>query len=108
MNTTSEWTLTVRIDDPKQRELWRDVFPDGVMPVASANIFKTYEPECGLVPVYFLDLYALSDYLLADLARVIAERFNYTADEVKAVLSFGFPIVAEGVTLCVAVQHDEA
>ena len=22
MNTTSEWTLTVRIDDPKQRELW--------------------------------------------------------------------------------------
>lgn len=108
MNTASDWTLTVRIDDPERRELWRDVFPDGVVPVQSADTINVRVPGRGEVAAYMLDLYALSDYVLAAVAGVLAERFGYSAEEVEEELYLGVPIPADGVCLCVAVQHDEA
>lgn len=99
MNTVDNWILTVRIDDPERRELWSDVFIDGVVPVQSPNTMFAHVVERGEVQIYLLDLYALSDYVLEGVARVLAERFGYSADEVAEQLFLGVPIIAEGVCL---------
>jgi len=99
MNTKNNWLTTATIHDEQRRALWSDVFPGAVVPIKSMLACSVNVPERGKALAYMLDLDAISDEQREGLIRVISERFNYPAEEVRQEIDRGVPILAEDVSV---------
>lgn len=99
MNTISRWVTTATIHDKERLELWREVFPGGIVPICSVIPRRVRVPERGEQDAFMLDLNALTPAQLDGVIGVIAKRFGISLDEVRAEIQLGVPILADGVSV---------